>query len=293
MQQKHFRHTAVLAAAVLAALCAAAPAQAADAPSAPGAADYNAAQKVLSSSRVQDTVSRFLTAAEQHTAPAGADGGTSLAPAVKAPAKAPGFQLRQPVPYFELSPEFVAAKARPTAAQALRVSYLASRVAASDGHQAAVLLAPQGGTHNWQLAGIQDGGGDLSFAEQGTAKAHAFTFTEPQIHAWYRLTAGGSVEPLNKEAAAGLHGRHQVTLAAYQQLVNKRYGDKLPGSRYDRKGYTGGYALAGDDQAAPTAAAPASPAGPASWRPAAYGAAALMTAGTAGALLRRRRRNAM
>ncbi|MFI9722127.1 hypothetical protein ACIHFE_21095 [Streptomyces sp. NPDC052396] len=290
MQLKHLRRrTAAVAMAALAALCAAAPAQAADGPYAPGSPDYNAAQQVLGSSRVHDTVSRFLTAAEQRRAPAGADGGTALAPAgaAPAPAKAPDFRLRGPVPLFELSPEFVAGKARPTTGQALRLSYLASRVSASDGHQAAVLLAQQGGAHNWQLAGIQDGAGEVAFAEQGTASAH--TFIEPQIHAWYRLTASGSVEPLNKEAADGLHGKRQVSLAAYQQLVNKRYGDKLPGSRYDRKGYTGGYALTGDDrpaQAAGTTAAPAS------WRPAAYGAAALMTAGTAGALLRRRRRPA-
>ncbi|MDH6126518.1 hypothetical protein [Kitasatospora sp. GP82] len=268
--------TAVLAGAALTTVCATARAQAADGSGVP---DYGAAQQVLRSGQVHDTVSRFLTAAEHAAAPA-ADGGTVGAPrsTPNAVGAAPGFDLKDPVPLYELTPEFVSGKAQPTPPSALRLSYLASRVTAADGHQAAVLLAPQPKDRSWQLAGIRDGDADVSLAERGTAQAR--TFTEPQIHAWYRLTEKGTVEPLNQEATTGLGGKHSVTLAAYQKLVTARYGDKLPGSSYDRKGLAGGYGLAQDQP---------KPASPSSWQPAAAGAAALLTVGGGAVYLRRRR----
>ncbi|MFI9202547.1 hypothetical protein [Streptomyces sp. NPDC053048] len=284
------RAATLLAAAAAAVLCAAVPAQAADGPTAPAPTDYAAAQQVLRSGKVHDTVSRFLTAAEQRTPAGAADGGTAGAPRglVKPPASAPGFDLKKPVPLYELAPEFVTGRTKPTAGSALRLSYLASRVSAANGHQAAVLLAPgQGGRTDWQLAGIRDGDADISAAERGTGQAR--TFMEPQIHAWYRLTADGSVEPLNKEAGTALQGKPRVTLAAYQQLVTKRYGDKLPGSAYDRKGLAGGYAapaLPADEPAT---------AGSRPWLPAASAAsgAAVLAASAAALLhLRRRRRSA-
>ncbi|MFI1256387.1 hypothetical protein ACH4U6_21780 [Streptomyces netropsis] len=285
----------LLAAAAVTTLCGIAPAQAADGPampSPPAATDYAAAQKTLGSGKVHDTVARFLTAAEQRTPAAGADGGTAGAPRglARTPATAPGFDLKKPVPLYELAPEFVTGKTKPTAGSALRLSYLASRVSAANGHQAAVLLAPgkpgasgKGG-QDWQLAGIRDGDTDISAAERGTDQAR--TFMEPQIHGWYRLSADGSVEPLNKEARVALQGKSRVTLAAYQQLVAKRYGDKLPGSSYDRKGLAGGYALPEDQ----TATDPSGASGP--WLPAASGAAVLAASGAGVLHLRRRRRSA-
>ncbi|MEV8097519.1 hypothetical protein [Kitasatospora sp. NPDC085879] len=292
------RRTAVLAAcAGLALLASAAPAHAADGP------DLGSAQQVLQSGQVRDTVSRFLTVTRQQSAaPAApaADGGTVGAPRAAAPAGPPAFDLKNPVALYELAPDFVTGKARPTAENALRLSYLASRVAAADGHRASVLLAPQeqqkGG---WQLAGIRDGDGEVALAEQGTAQAR--TFTEPQIHAWYRLSDKGLVEALNQEATSGLGGKQSITLAAYQKLVTARYGDKLPGSAYDRKGLAGGYP--GLDTSAvpvdtvPAGTAPVAAATPAAapdraawWAAAAAGALAL--AGGATALLRRRRTTA-
>ncbi|MEU2514764.1 hypothetical protein [Streptomyces syringium] len=289
------RAATLLAAAAVATLCGIVPAQAADGPttpSRPAAADYAAAQKVLGSGKVHDTVSRFLTAAEQQqrTPAAGADGGTAGAPRGLAPAAAPGFDLKKPVPLYELAPEFVTGKTKPTAGSALRLSYLASRVSAANGRQAAVLLAPGKpgdagkGAQDWQLAGIRDGDTDISAAERGTDQAR--TFMEPQIHGWYRLTGSGSVEPLNKEARTALQGKPRVTLAAYQRLVAKRYGDKQPGSSYDRKGLAGGYALAGDQPATEPSRASAP------WLPAASGAAVLAASGAGVLHLRRRRRSA-
>jgi hypothetical protein len=150
------------------------------------------------------------------------------------------------------------------------------------------------GQQGWQLAGIRDGDTDVALAEQGTPQSR--TFTEPQIDAWYRLTPQGAVEPLNQEATTGLGGRRSVTLAAYQKLVAARYGDKLPGSAYARRGLAGGYGLVDPTASAdPTAAGGRAVAGPAPagasgrWTWAAVGGGGALAAG---ALLARRRRPA-
>ncbi|MEV7614143.1 hypothetical protein [Streptomyces sp. NPDC089799] len=314
------RAAALSTAALAAALCTGVSAQAADGD---GIAGYQSARQTLRSDQTKDTVARFLVAARQQpgAAASAADGGTSGRPA-DAPAEAaapPGFDLKDPVPLFEISPEFVAGKTRATPQTALRLTYLASRVAASDGHRAAVLLAPQGsaattghdghavGAEGWQLAGIRDGDADVSQAERGTPQARAFA--EPQIGAWYRLTAEGTVESLNERATAGLGGKRTLSLAAYQKLVAARYGDKLPGSDYDRRGLAGGYGgLAQTDPAQPadapadppttgntatTTAASASgrPASDPSWQPAAGAGAALAAAVGAAVYVRRRNAN--
>ncbi len=292
---------AVLATAALAAaLCGIVPAQAAESE---GIAGYESARQTIQSNQLRDTVSRFLVSARQpRTAPA-ADGGTLGAPgnAPAAVAAPPGFDLKDPVPMFEISPEFVTGKAQATPQTALRLSYLASRVNAADGKHAAVLLAPMGnaatpgsgvqnvGAEGWQLAGIRDGDAEVGFAERGTPQAR--TFTEPQIHAWYRLTAEGLVEPLNEEATTGLGGKRGITLAAYQKLVTARYGDKMPGSEYDRKGLAGGYGGLVEDQPEQVPTASAQPAADEPWQPiAATGLATVATIG--GAVLYARRRRA-
>ncbi|MEU3878213.1 hypothetical protein AB0E87_30745, partial [Streptomyces sp. NPDC029704] len=67
------RAAAVLAAAATVTVCTLTSAQAADGPTAPAPSDYAAAQQVLRSGQVHDTVARFLTAA-QHRSDGGADG---------------------------------------------------------------------------------------------------------------------------------------------------------------------------------------------------------------------------
>ncbi|MFE5806592.1 hypothetical protein [Streptomyces sp. NPDC056491] len=301
---RHARHAplraaALATAALAAALCGIVPAQAAEGD---GIAGYQSAQQALGSDQLRNTVSRFLVSARQpRTAPA-ADGGTVGTPgnAPAAVAAPPGFDLnKDPVPMFEISPEFVTGKTQATPQTALRLSYLASRVTASDGKHAAVLLAPKGnattpasgaqnvGAEGWQLAGIRDGDAEVGFAERGTPQAR--TFTEPQIHAWYRLTAEGMVEPLNEEATTGLGGKHGITLAAYQKLVTARYGDKMPGSEYDRKGLAGGYGGLVEDQPEQVTAASGEPAPESSWQPISATAAAAVAA-VAGAVVYARRR---
>ncbi|MEU3572704.1 hypothetical protein AB0E96_30415, partial [Kitasatospora sp. NPDC036755] len=116
---------------------------------------------------------------------------------------------------------------------------------------------------------------------------------EPQVNAWYVLR-DGRVLPLDDEARRSV-GAGGVTLAAYQQLVHQRYGDKLPGSAYDRAGKGGGYEADGAAAASQTVAGPqsvsvAEASGGGSVLPAVTAAAALGATALvgAGAVLRRR-----
>ncbi|MEU1627466.1 hypothetical protein ABZ746_19495 [Streptomyces sp. NPDC020096] len=220
--------------AILLAVCP--QAQAADGPS--GVPDYQGARQVLRSAQVHDTVSRFLGT----TANVGTDGGQPEAPmnAGARDAQQP-FSLNDPVALYEITPDFVDGKTQPTPGSAVRLSYLASLVRGASGHQATVLLSAGPKGNAWHLAGVRDGGSDVSYADQATAGSTVFT--EPQIHAWYRLK-GGSVEPLNQEAVSAFGGKRTMSLSAYQKLVHGRYADKAPGSAYDRKGLAGGYGLA-------------------------------------------------
>ncbi|GAA1927194.1 hypothetical protein [Streptantibioticus ferralitis] len=202
--------------------------------------DYQGARQVLQTAQVHNAVSRFLST----TANVGADGGSGAAGPTAAGTHdgQQAFNLNDPVALYEVAPAFVTGKAKPTADNVARLAYLASVANGVNGHKATVLLssAAKGGG-NWHLAGIRDSDSDVTYGQQ--AKSHSMAFTEPQIHAWYRLQ-DNTVEPLNREAASGLQGKQAVTLANYQKLVHSRYADKLPGSAYDRKGLAGGYGLA-------------------------------------------------
>ncbi|GAA5610209.1 hypothetical protein Spla01_01346 [Streptomyces platensis] len=257
------------------------PAQAADGPS--GIPDYEGARQVLKTAHVHNAVSRFLGA----TANAGADGGSGAAAPM-----APGshndqqaLSFKDPVALYELAPGFVTGKTKPTAGNVTRLSYLASRANDASGHKATVLLSSTaksgGGSGGWHLMGVRDGDSDLTYGKQTTD--HSKVFTEPQIHAWYRLK-NNTVEPLNREASSGLGGKRTVTLAAYQKLVHSRYADKMPGSAYDRKGLAGGFG---------PASTPSSPSTPSSSSsaPLQLGASAVVAVAFAGGVIAVRRRN--
>lgn len=253
-----------------------APAQAADGPA--GVPDTQGARQVLQSAQLHDTVSRFLNA----TTSVGADGGqgSPMDAGTREP-RQQAFSLRAPVALYEITPDFVTGKAKADPADTVRLAYLASQVDAAGGHRATVLLAETGKGSAWHLAGIRDGDSDVAYA--GKATPDSTVFTEPQIHAWYRLK-NGAVEPLNAEAVSAFGGQRTMSLAAYQTLVHHRYAGKLPGSRYDRKGLAGGYGLA-----AP-AAAPAHPGSASASMVLGGSAAALALAGAAVATRVRRRR---
>jgi hypothetical protein len=213
-------------------------AQAVDPSTIPG---YQGARQVLHTAQVHNAVSQFLSAA----ANVGADGGSGSATpmASRTQDDQQAFSLNDPVALYELAPDFVTGKEKPTPGNVARLSYLASVANGANGHTATVLLssAARSDGGSWHLAGVRDGNSDVTYGQQSSG--HSMVFTEPQIHAWYRLN-DNTVEPLNQEATSGLHGKQAVTLAAYQKLVHNRYADKLPGSAYDGKGLAGGYGLA-------------------------------------------------
>ncbi|MFD8085671.1 hypothetical protein ACFV4F_28680 [Kitasatospora sp. NPDC059722] len=177
------------------------------------------------------------------------------------------------VPVYTLDAAFVAGTPGATVAKA---EFTASKVVAADGQTASVWTVRQG--DDWRVVNIASGGDEGDYAAKAAADGGT-AFREPQINAWYALR-DGRVLPLDDEARRSV-GADGVALAAYQQLVHQRYGDKLPGSAYDRAGEGGGYQVA--------AAAP-EPAGHGALLPAATAGAALGATALVGAaaVLRRR-----
>ncbi|MFJ6689335.1 hypothetical protein [Streptomyces sp. NPDC091294] len=189
------------------------------------------------------------------------------------------------VPVYSLNPDFV------TAASAGRtpvatMEFAASKAVDADGDTASVWTARVSG--EWQVVNIATGSDETDYAAR--ADADSVVFREPQLNAWYRVT-GGRVLPLNEEARSSV-GADGTGLARYQRLVHQRYADKMPGSRYDERGYAGGYDTGGD-RARLAADVRADGSGAPDAAPVAAGAGALAVAGAAGVagglLLRRRR----
>ncbi|KJY42149.1 hypothetical protein VR41_09070 [Streptomyces sp. NRRL B-1568] len=217
------------------------PAQAADGPPIP---DLQGAVNVLHSDAVHDTVCRFLTANTKS-----GSSGKKIGPS-KAVTCDPQqqFTLGVPIALYEITPDFVTGKAAPTLLSAVQLSYLVAKVTGSNGHNATVLLAAASSAGNWHMAAVRDGDADVTYAAKATVGS--MVFSEPQIHAWYKLTLN-TVTPLNDAATMGLGGKSSVSLADYQKLVKGRFSDKMPGSDYDTKGFSSGYGLTAPDRSSP------------------------------------------
>ncbi|GAB2703761.1 hypothetical protein [Kitasatospora kifunensis] len=158
----------------------------------------------------------------------------SAADEAKAAAQADPQLVGATVPVYTLDPGFVSgAKGAPVA----RADFTATEVAAADGQRASVWTAAQNGS--WRVVNIASGSDETDYAARGAAGGGGTVFREPQLNAWYVLR-GGRVLPLDTEARESV-GANGVSLAAYQKLVHQRYGDKLPGSAYDKAGLGGGF----------------------------------------------------
>ncbi|KAA6222535.1 hypothetical protein CP973_11875 [Streptomyces albofaciens JCM 4342] len=192
------------------------------------------------------------------------------------------------VPVYVLSPDFVRGEA---GAPVARLEFLASTAVSADGQKASVWTARSRGA--WKVVNIATGDDEARYsaaADGGTV------FREPQINAWYEQR-GDRVRPLDAEARKAI-GAGGTTVAAYQKRVAEAYGDKLPGSAYDRRGAAGGY---GPQDGAEGAAAAARPqpvaagaaadggSGPVTAASAVAGTAALLALGLSGAAALRRR----
>ncbi|MEU6233901.1 hypothetical protein [Kitasatospora sp. NPDC047058] len=255
-----------------------------------GAADLAEARGAAQSPAVLDRLGRFF--ARQGVPPAGqpsgqparqqavgAAGGAEAAEAEAARAAAPRLS-GDTVPVFTLDAAFVAGT---PGAPVAKAEFTASKAVSADGRVASVWTVKQGGT--WRVVNIASGGDETDYAARAAEGGGGTAFREPQLNAWYVLR-DGRVLPLDDEARRSV-GADGVSLAAYQQLVRQRYGDKLPGSAYDRAGKGGGYRpdtdATGPEQAAARTAAPGGGALPAVTAGAALGVTAL-----AGVALRRR-----
>ncbi|GAA3171980.1 MULTISPECIES: hypothetical protein [Streptomyces] len=154
------------------------------------------------------------------------------------------------VPVYGLSPDFVREK---PGAPVARLEALATRAVASDGRTASVWTVRRGGS--WKVVNIATGDDETRAAAAGARLAAGGTvFHEPQINAWY-VQQGDRVRPLDAEARKAV-GAGGTTVAAYRERVAKAYGDKLPGSAYDRRGEAGGYGGPGAERAAGPAGRP-------------------------------------
>ncbi|MFE4974033.1 hypothetical protein ACFRAR_18225 [Kitasatospora sp. NPDC056651] len=182
------------------------------------------------------------------------------------------------VPVYVLDSGFVAGT---PGAPVAKAEFTASTVVAADGQSASVWTVRQGG--DWKVVNIASGGDEGDYAAKAANSGGGTAFREPQVNAWYVLR-DGRVLPLDDEARRSV-GAGGMTLTAYQQLVHQRYGDKLPGSAYDRDGKGGGYPVDAAEAAAAPAGSSGSSALPAVTAAAALGATALVGAG---AVLRRR-----
>ncbi|MCP2338944.1 hypothetical protein [Actinomadura rupiterrae] len=197
------------------------------APSAdPTPADLAAAQKVAAGQATHDRLASFFVHLDQRGAGKLI---TKSADAAAAKAKAP--QITGTArPVYTLNAAFVRGTA---GAPVATFAYLAVPARSASGQQASVWLTK--GAHGWRVLSITSGTEETTYTSSGTGTV----FTEPQIHAWYRLDKG-KVTGLDKEALTSV-GKSGVSVAAYQKLVHTRYGDKLPGSAYVREGKLGGF----------------------------------------------------
>lgn len=188
----------------------------------PSSADVDAARQALVSPDTTAKLSSFFGQLDRRA------GAAALAESAQAP-RVSG----EPLQVFSLDPAFVAGT--PGAAPA-SFSYFAVRTEASSGRQATVWLTREAA--GWAATNFTTGTEELTYPAQAGG---GLVFTEPQVNAWYRVR-DGRVLALNDPARARVGDG--VSLAAYQQLVHRLYGDKLPGSAYREQGKFGGYDLA-------------------------------------------------
>ncbi|WP_030264437.1 hypothetical protein [Streptomyces violens] len=211
--------TAVLATALVA--LAPQTAQAADTPAppkAPSVASVAAAHEAASAPGTLKTLARFFAR----------DGKVSVK------AAAPRIEGAT-VPVYALSADFVRGR---SGAPVAKLDFLASKAVSADGQEASVWTVRTAGADAWRVVNIATGADETAYAAKARAKGGTL-FREPQIDAWY-VQRGDRVLPLDADAKRAV-GASGTTVAAYQKRVHAAYGDKLPGSAYDRRGEAGGY----------------------------------------------------
>ncbi len=227
-------------------------ASAADAPAgAPTAADLAAVSTVVTS----DATTQRLAKAQF---PGAAKADTALA------ARTAKADPRTPVAVYQPTAAFIAG----TSAVPAELAYVATPATLGNGDAATVWSQREGA--GWSVYNVASGDVEKRLAAR-TGKG--YLLSEPQAGAWYSVD-GDTVTVLDGSSVAKTG--EKMTLAAYREALQSRYGDKLPGSTYDRSGAAGGYGAAPvGDTSVP-------------WWPYALGAVFLAVAGAAVTLRLRR-----
>ncbi|MFF0388826.1 hypothetical protein ACFYS8_09015 [Kitasatospora sp. NPDC004615] len=222
------RAAAALAAAAALGLATAPLAQATD--QQPGAGDLAAARAAAQNPSVLDQLGHFFARKGVPPTQPPAIGPSDETQAARAAAPRLSGDT---VPVRTLDAGFVAGK---PGAPVATVEFTATKAVAADGQAASVWTAQQNGS--WRVVNIASGSDETDYAARAAADGGT-AFREPQLGAWYELK-DGRILPLDDTARRSV-GAHGTTVAAYQQLVHQRYGDKLPGSAYDTAGKAGGF----------------------------------------------------
>lgn len=192
-----------------------------------GPSDEAAAVKAAASPAARQRLGTFFVHLDQHRR---GQLTNQAVPEAAAAAKAP--RLEGDVQrVHSLNPAFV--KGTPNAPVAT-FAYMAVGATSASGQHATMWLTESGGS--WQVMNIISGSEETVYPARANGGK---VFTEPQIHAWYRLK-DGRVTALNGTAAQSV-GEDGATVAEYRKLVHGRYADKLPGSQYQKSGKLGGY----------------------------------------------------
>ncbi|MEV6910111.1 hypothetical protein [Amycolatopsis sp. NPDC051071] len=226
---------------------------AADSPAgAPTAADLAAVSTVVTG----DATTQRLAKAEF---PGAAKADTAVA------ARTAKADPRTPVAVYQPTAGFIAGTSKVPA----ELAYVATPATLGNGDAATVWSQREGA--GWAVFNIASGDLEKRLA---TRTGKGYLLSEPQAGAWYSVD-GDTVTVLDGSTVAKTG--EKLTLAAYREALQSRYGDKLPGSTYDRTGAAGGYGAS-------------SPVGDASlpWWPYALGAVFLAAAGAAVTLRLRR-----
>ncbi|WP_414940220.1 hypothetical protein [Amycolatopsis sp. cmx-11-51] len=227
-------------------------ASAADAPAgAPTAADLAAVSTVVTS----DATNQRLAKAKF---PGAAKADTAIA------ARTARADPHTPVAVYQPTAAFIAG----TSAVPAELAYVATPATLGNGDAATVWSQREGS--GWSVYNVASGDVEKRLAAR-TGKG--YLLSEPQAGAWYAVD-GDTVTVLDGSSVAKTG--EKMSLAVYREALQSRYGDKLPGSTYDRTGAAGGYG--------------ASPVGDTSvpWWPYALGAVFLAAAGAAVTLRLRR-----
>ncbi|WP_410599348.1 hypothetical protein [Amycolatopsis sp. lyj-90] len=130
------------------------------------------------------------------------------------------------VAVYTLNPDFVRGTAGAPAGALSSVAVTAT----ADSGQKATLQAMPDGPGKWVAAGAFSGNDEETFSAR--LRPGSVLLNEPQIDGWYDLGADDVV--LLRASLPQSEVGKSLSLSDYQRKVHDRYGDKLPGSDYQR-----------------------------------------------------------